>query len=589
MANDFFDSTAYTSLARFTKARAEALNNIFERIVTAFDRLPTRRKLHEDRASYATDTGSANAHAVALDSVVTSYEEGLTVRFKAANANTGATTLRINGLAEVAIKKAIDDDLVANDIVVGQIVEVTFDGTFFQMTSPDGNLVGGASAAATSAAAAAASATEAGGYADAAEASADEAASIVSANLYRFCGEAGGTGNAITLTPNPAFASLSAMEGARLSFIASANNSGAVTVNVSGLGAISLKKSDGSTALTTGDIVDGTIYTIVYDGTIFYQTESAPASAGTPDDNTVSTAKIQNDAVTLAKMEHGTQGDILYYAASGVPTRLSAGTSGHVLTSGGAGANPSWAAAAGVATGSIVPYAGRSAPTGYLMCDGSAVSRVTFATLFAAICPDIGTFTVTIASPAVFTLNSHGLKTGERIRLKTTGSLPTGLSTTTDYYVNVTGSNNFSVSTTKGGANVNTSGSQSGTHTAQFFGFGAGNGSTTFNVPDLRGRAVAGADAMGGTAASRLTSSGSGIYGAALGDAGGSETHTLTISEMPAHTHTHRTDLIAQRTSGGVNTRLWESSATENTGSTGGGGAHNNTQPTMALNYIIKT
>ena len=52
---------------------------------------------------------------------------------------------------------------------------------------------------------------------------------------------------------------------------------------------------------------------------------------------------IAANAVTLAKLEDGTQGDILYYGASGAPTRLSAGTSGDVLTSGGGSANPAWA------------------------------------------------------------------------------------------------------------------------------------------------------------------------------------------------------------------------------------------------------
>lgn len=53
--------------------------------------------------------------------------------------------------------------------------------------------------------------------------------------------------------------------------------------------------------------------------------------------------------------------------------------------------------------------------------------------------------------------------------------------------------------------------------------YGAGNGSTTFNLPDLRGRVVAGEDDMGGTAANRLTSGNSGITGTTLGAAGGDE------------------------------------------------------------------
>jgi hypothetical protein len=69
--------------------------------------------------------------------------------------------------------------------------------------------------------------------------------------------------------------------------------------------------------------------------------------------------------------------------------------------------------------------------------------------------------------------------------------------------------------------------------------YGSGDGSTTFNLPDLRGRTVAGEDDMGGTAANRLTSGGSGITGTTLGSTGGSETVTLTSAQsgVPAHSH----------------------------------------------------
>jgi microcystin-dependent protein len=115
--------------------------------------------------------------------------------------------------------------------------------------------------------------------------------------------------------------------------------------------------------------------------------------------------------------------------------------------------------------------------------------------------------------------------------------------------------------------------------------FGSGDGSTTFNVPDLRGRAVAGLDNMGGNAASRITSGGSGIAGTTLGAAGGEQTHTLTQTEMPAHTHTVSTVVVGGGLGGGSQNGV----GGVNTGSTGGGAAHNNVQPTIVLNYIIKT
>ena len=63
--------------------------------------------------------------------------------------------------------------------------------------------------------------------------------------------------------------------------------------------------------------------------------------------------------------------------------------------------------------------------------------------------------------------------------------------------------------------------------------YGSGDGSTTFNIPDMRGRAVAGADNMGGTDAGRLSIANT------LGTATGTETITLTSAQsgVPAHSH----------------------------------------------------
>ena len=58
----------------------------------------------------------------------------------------------------------------------------------------------------------------------------------------------------------------------------------------------------------------------------------------------LATAGIADNAVTLGKLEDGTQGDVLYYGASGAPARLGFGTSGYFLKTQGTGANPVWAA-----------------------------------------------------------------------------------------------------------------------------------------------------------------------------------------------------------------------------------------------------
>lgn len=67
--------------------------------------------------------------------------------------------------------------------------------------------------------------------------------------------------------------------------------------------------------------------------------------------------------------------------------------------------------------------------------------------------------------------------------------------------------------------------------------YGSGDGSTTFNLPDCRGRVTAGMDNMGGVAAGRMSNAGGGINGQQLGGAGGAQWHQLTQAEMPAHQH----------------------------------------------------
>lgn len=147
--------------------------------------------------------------------------------------------------------------------------------------------------------------------------------------------------------------------------------------------------------------------------------------------------------------------------------------------------------------------------------------------------------------------------------------------------------------------------------------YGAGDGSTTFRLPDGRGRVIAGKDNMGGTSADRLTNQSGGLNGDVLGDTGGTETHTLTTAQMPAHTHTvsgttnttgahthtftgkNSVGVTQQATSNnftGPDQTITTSSAGAHShtvsgtaASQGGGGAHNNVQPTIIFNTIIKT
>lgn len=142
--------------------------------------------------------------------------------------------------------------------------------------------------------------------------------------------------------------------------------------------------------------------------------------------------------------------------------------------------------------------------------------------------------------------------------------------------------------------------------------FGTGDGSTTFNIPDIRGRVIAGIDNMGGTSANRLTGLSGGVDGDVTGAVGGAESVTLDVTMIPSHghsassvvtdpSHTHF-DGSAQNVSGpgggliGAGNTSQRSTSASVTGisvsttisNTGGGLSHNNIQPTIILPVIVR-
>jgi hypothetical protein len=148
--------------------------------------------------------------------------------------------------------------------------------------------------------------------------------------------------------------------------------------------------------------------------------------------------------------------------------------------------------------GKIEMTSGATLPSGYLWADGSAVSRATYSALFNEYVTvpafTTQTFTVNISNPALFTSAvPHGFTGGERLRLTTTGSLPTGLTSGAEYFVEVVSTTTFNLYNKSINNYVITTGSQSGVHSYTRTLFGLGDGATTFNLPDLRGISILGA------------------------------------------------------------------------------------------------
>lgn len=123
------------------------------------------------------------------------------------------------------------------------------------------------------------------------------------------------------------------------------------------------------------------------------------------------------------------------------------------------------------------------------------------------------------------------------------------------------------------------------------FGPGLGDG-LTFSKPDLRGRVMVGAGTGTGGGASGTTGTapagGSGLFAWLRGAWRGNDTHILSVTEMPAHTHSV-SFRAATGTFTGPGANGWDAVISTTTGSAGSGAAHNIIQASLGMNFIIKT
>lgn len=229
--------------------------------------------------------------------------------------------------------------------------------------------------------------------------------------------------------------------------------------------------------------------------------------------------------------------------------------------------------------GSILPYIGSVAPSYFKLCDGSAISRSTYATLYAIIgtaygigdgsttfnLPDLrnripigsgtGTKVATFASRSGNVITVTGIsnaannefQTGQAVVYHTTSGVITGLTNDVTYYLVRTGNLTFSLATDLTNAQNGTVISLSSD----------GTGTQTFTLT---------------------------LTARTLGDTGGEENHAMSSTELLAHTHT----VAVTSGSSSFNATGSSLSGAGNTGSKGGNAAMNIMQPFVVVNYIIK-
>ncbi len=96
----------------------------------------TEEEIQKESAIYAATSTGTDTYAVTLSPVPSALTAGMRVVFKADVANTGSASLNVNSLGDVTIKKRYNEDLETNDILANEIIDVIYDGTNWQMQTP---------------------------------------------------------------------------------------------------------------------------------------------------------------------------------------------------------------------------------------------------------------------------------------------------------------------------------------------------------------------------------------------------------------------------------------------------------------------
>jgi hypothetical protein len=292
---------------------------------------------------YATGSGT-NTITATMAPAITAYVAGQTFRIKmAAGANTGATTLNLNSVGAKAITKRGTTALAAGDIPASMMFEVAYDGTQFQLINVGQDIDTGMSAIVSD------SSPQLGGFLDANGnyIQMQKGGDIASASPtvidtdgdYFIC--TGTTGfSAMTVAADRHF--FLEFAGALVM------THGAGTLDIPGGANITTAAGDvGEFFSTASNVVTCVNYAKKSGKPIVTNFAGSDIAANAIDsdhytDGSIDPEHLANNAVTLAKMASGTDGNIISYDASGDPVAIATGNDGQVLTSTGAGSPPAF-------------------------------------------------------------------------------------------------------------------------------------------------------------------------------------------------------------------------------------------------------